>query len=137
MSKYEESKGFCMFYDWVEDLSYLAPAEAWELVRALNAYYTEGADPVSLVEGHLKAVAALLFHQIRRQEALSEARTESGRRGGMAKAKNSTAIANDSNAIAVPKQNLATNTNTDTDTNTDTNTLYRLRRRSPRARKRN
>ena len=40
MSKYEENKGFCMFYDWVEDLSYLAPADAWQIVRALNAYYT-------------------------------------------------------------------------------------------------
>ena len=41
MSKYEENKGFCMFYDWVEDLSYLAPADAWQIVRALNAYYTQ------------------------------------------------------------------------------------------------
>ncbi len=141
----DENKGFCLFFDWVEDLNYLDGADAWAVVRALYAYYTEGLDPVEQVARHLKATVALMFHQIRRQEAVSEAKAESGRRGGNAKAKvsnamanGSSAMANDSSAMAMPKQNVATNTNTNTNTktNTNTNTFYRYgsaARPSPKA----
>ena len=123
MSKYEENKGFCMFYDWVEDLSYLEPADAWQIVRALNAYYTEGTDPVALVEGHLKAVAALLMHQIRRQEEISAQRAE------LAKSTNEKCRVKkeqtqcERNAYAELTQSDATNTNTNTNTDTNTNTI--------------
>ena len=64
MVRNEENKGFCMFYDWVEDLNYLDGADAWSIVRALTAYYLEGVNPIDRVEKHLRATVAMMFHQI-------------------------------------------------------------------------
>ena len=105
----KESKGFFVFFDWVDDLNYLGGEKAWEMVTAICNYYRDGKNPVENVEQSLKPLASLMFHQIKRGESISAVREEAGRKGGFATAKNS-------KAEAKSKQNAPTNTNTNTNT---------------------
>ncbi len=76
MSK--NAKGFCMFFDWVEDLDQLGDSDgAWQIVKALSEYFKNGKNPVEAVTGPLRVVAALMYHQIMR----SEAKAIAGRKG--------------------------------------------------------
>lgn len=123
----KNEKGFCVFYDWVDDLDYLDPADAWVIVKAIKRYYQDGTSPVESVEGHLKAVASMIYNQIKRSESISNERAEAGRRGGKkAESKNEICLdlleqkeANDSkNEICLDllEQKEATETETDTET---------------------
>lgn len=114
MSEREKKKGFCLFFDWVDDLDNLEGADAWAVVKALCGYYREGTNPVEAVAGPLRVIVSIMFHQIKRGERVSEARSEAGRKGGFATAKAS-------KAKAKPKQKAATIT--DTITITDTHSL--------------
>ena len=76
MSK--SNKGFCMFYDWVEDLEQLGDSDgAWQIVKALSEYFKNGKNPVEAVTGPLRTVAAIMLHQIKR----SEMKAAAGRKG--------------------------------------------------------
>lgn len=66
------NKGFCMFFDWMEDLEYLSAEDAWTVIKALGNYYKNGVDPVENVDKHLKFALSVMFHQIKRQEEISE-----------------------------------------------------------------
>jgi hypothetical protein len=124
----KNEKGFCVFYDWVDDLDYLDPADAWVIVKAIKRYYQDGTSPVESVEGHLKAVASMIYNQIKRSESISNARAEAGRNGAAAKGETKPDVcqdlpkqklANDSkNDICqdLPKQKEATETETETET---------------------
>lgn len=124
----KNEKGFCIFYDWVDDLDYLDPADAWVIVKAIKRYYQDGTSPVESVEGHLKAVASMIYNQIKRSESISNARAEAGRNGAAAKGETKPDVcqdlpkqklANDSkNNVCqdLPKQKEATETETDTET---------------------
>lgn len=111
--KNDETKGFCLFYDWIDDLDYLDGESAWQIVKAICSYYRNGENPVDIVTKELKATVSIIFHQIQRKEAISTARSNAGQKGGFAKAKGS-------KAIAEPKQKLPT----DTITYTNTNNIY-------------
>lgn len=107
----KNEKGFCVFYDWVDDLDYLDPADAWVIVKAIKRYYQDGTSPVESVEGHLKAVASMIYNQIKRSESISNARAEAGRNGAAAKGETKPDVCQD-----LPKQKEATETETDTET---------------------
>lgn len=64
----KSSKGFCMFYDWVDDLDLLEGDDAWKVVKAIRDYYVDGREPVEHVEKHLKPVVSMIRNQIRRAE---------------------------------------------------------------------
>lgn len=66
------NKGFCMFFDWVEDLDYLPAEDAWKVTKALANYFKNGVNPVENGESHLKFALSIMFHQIKRQEEQSE-----------------------------------------------------------------
>lgn len=72
-------KGFCLFFDQVDALDDLKPADAWAVVRAIAEYHRSGADPVAAVPKSLKTVVKLIFQQIKRKEAESAAKAEGAR----------------------------------------------------------
>lgn len=113
MSK--SNKGFCMFYDWVEDLDQLGDSDgAWQIVKALSEYFKNGKNPVEAVTGPLRGMVAVMFHQIRRSEDVSQKRSEAGRKGVEAKI-NKKPIDNQVNfASAKLQQRSATETETKT-----------------------
>ena len=74
MSEREKKKGFCLFFDWVDDLDNLEGADAWAVVKALCGYYREGTNPVEAVAGPLRVAVSIMFHQIKRGEKISEVR---------------------------------------------------------------
>ncbi len=122
----KNEKGFCIFYDWVDDLDYLDPSDAWVIVKAIKRYYQDGTNPVESVQGHLRAIASMIFNQIKRSETISNARAEAGRNGAAAKSESKTEVcqdlpkqivANDSKSEVcqdLPKQEQATETETET-----------------------
>jgi len=57
-----------MFYDWLEDLNYVKPDEAWEIVRAIGNYYITGENPIDNVRSSCKGIVSLMLHQIKRSE---------------------------------------------------------------------
>jgi hypothetical protein len=75
----KESKGFCLFYDWVEVLSDLDPADAMEVIRAISAYKQTGADPVEACPKHVRAIVRMMYQQILRSEQVSEIRASAAK----------------------------------------------------------
>lgn len=133
----KNEKGFCIFYDWVDDLDYLDPADAWVIVKAIKRYYQDGTSPVESVEGHLKAVASMIYNQIKRSESISNARAEAGRNGAAAKGETKPDVCQD-----LPKQKSANDSKNDfcqdlpkqkeaTETETDTETEYSFSQSAP------
>lgn len=110
----DDKKGFCLFFDWVEDLDYLDGADAWIVVKALCDYYKNKINPIDNVPKELKPMVSMMFHQIQRQEDIKVKRQEAGRSGGFATAKNS-------KGVAMLQQKSPTETDTITDTETNTN----------------
>ena len=75
-------KGFYLFYDWIEDLDQLGDGDgAWQIVKALSEYFKNGKNPVEAVTGPLRGMVAVMFHQIRRAEDVSQKRSVAGRKG--------------------------------------------------------
>ena len=122
------SKGFCMFFDWVDALNELDPADAWTVVQAVSDYYTSGKDPVEVVPKHLRAIVKVMLQQIKRSEKVSEVRAEAAR------AKHEKRVADDNDDLqnfaeqkstkGLQKSATETDTETDTDTNTKTDTSF-------------
>ena len=83
----ENEKGFFLFFDWIDDLDHSDPADAWAVVKALCGYYREGINPVEAIDGPMRVVVSIMFHQIKRAEKISEVRREAGQKGGFATAK--------------------------------------------------
>ena len=78
------NKGFCMFYDWVDNLDILDGADAWVIVKAINAYCRDGVDPMETLKdekAYIRAVAAMMLSQIRRREEVSAKRAKAGQAG--------------------------------------------------------
>lgn len=122
MTKTEERKGFCVFYDWMDDLSYLSGEDAWAVMQALSGYYRDGINPIDVVDDHLKAVVSMMFHQILRREEVSAKRAENARVTNEKKKAVCEDLRTQSerNANAERTQRVATDTDTDTITDTDT-----------------
>lgn len=70
----ENKKAFYLFYDWIDDLDELDGADAWKVIKAICEYYRHGTNPLDNVDGTLKVVVSIMFHQIKRKEAVSEIR---------------------------------------------------------------
>lgn len=70
----ENEKGFFLFFDWIDDLDHSDAADAWAVVKALCGYYREGINPVEAIDGPMRVVVSIMFHQIKRREAISEVR---------------------------------------------------------------
>lgn len=118
----EENKGFCLFFDWIEDLDYHDGADAWKVIKALCNYYKDGISPIDAVEQKLKPTVSMMFHQIQRQQSISKVRAIAGQKGGFATAKNGKDEAKP-NQNPPTYTNTITNTKTETNTNTNTNTM--------------
>lgn len=117
--------GFCIFFDWVEVLNDLDPADAMAVIRAIADYEKNGVDPVEAVPKNVRAVVRLMFAQIKRREQVSEARAKAGRASAEARSadvcsnnaeQNSTSVEQDATTI--------TKTITETITETDNNNIY-------------
>lgn len=72
----ESEKAFYLFYDWIDDLDHLDGADAWRIVKAISEYHRNGTCPLDLVDGPLRSIVSILFHQIKRKEAVSEIRRQ-------------------------------------------------------------
>lgn len=97
----DSEKVFYLFFDWIDDLDHLDGADAWKIVKAIAEYYRNGTNPLDNVDGPLRVIVSIMFHQIKRKEQISEMRSEFGKRGGFATAKVN-------KAIAKPQQKSAT-----------------------------
>lgn len=120
-----ETKGFCMFYDWIEDLDYCDPADAWEIVKAIGSYFTTGENPTEKVTENCRGMVSMMMHQIKRSEVKSAA----GKKGAAVtngRSKKVTENKNDTSAATLPSADCrhanATKTETETETNTETKT---------------
>lgn len=98
----DNEKAFFLFYDWIDDLDSLDGADAWKVIKAISEYHRHGTNPLDLVDGTLRVIVSIMFHQIKRKESISEQRAQAGRKGGFSRV--NFAKANNSNA----KQRLAT-----------------------------
>lgn len=67
-------KGFCFFYDWLDDLDHLDGADAWRVTRAIGGYYRNGQNPIEAVDEPLRALVSVIYHQIERMEEISAIR---------------------------------------------------------------
>lgn len=71
----KERKTFDLFFDWIDDLDQLPDhTDSWRVVKAISEYYRHGTNPLDLVDGTLKTVVSIIFHQIKRKETISEIR---------------------------------------------------------------
>ena len=127
----KKDKGFCLFYDWVDDLDHLRGADAWKIIKALCDYYRYGINPVEQVSGALKTTVSIMFHQIQRKEAISAQRAQNAAETNKKKKDFACAERTQSerNADAERAQEDATNTNTNTNTNTGISPLSLTRAR--------
>ncbi len=75
----DSEKAFYLFFDWIEDIDSLDGADAWKVVKAIAEYHQHGTNPLDNVDGPLKAVVSIMFHQIKRKEAVSAQRAENAR----------------------------------------------------------
>ena len=74
-----------MFYDWVDDLDYVEPAQAWEIVKALNDYYRNGTNPIENVSKACRGIMSMMMHQIKRAEENAMAKSKAGKRSAATK----------------------------------------------------
>lgn len=72
----DKNKGFWLFYDWIDDLDHLDGESAWKVIRAIAEYHRQGQNPIDNVDGSLKAIVSIMFHQIKRKESVSEIRRQ-------------------------------------------------------------
>ncbi len=114
-----DKKGFCLFFDWIEDLNFLESAEAWKIIVALSEYFQNGTNPLELFEGQTRVILSMMMHQIKR----SEAKAESGRKGANVTNKKKLA---DSMPTECRQYADGTITNTITETITNTNTITNI-----------
>lgn len=75
----ENDKGFFLFFDWIDDLDHSDAADAWAVVKALCGYYREGINPVEAIDGPMRVVVSIMFHQIKRAERISAQRAQNAR----------------------------------------------------------
>ena len=75
----ENKKAFYLFYDWIDDLDELDGADAWKVIKAICEYYRHGTNPLDNVDGTLKVVVSIMFHQIKRSEKISQIRSRAAR----------------------------------------------------------
>ena len=68
----ENSRGFCIFYDWFEMFGMLTKEQVADLVIAIGRYYTEGADVTENVPEAIKPIAFIINKQLERTKSKKE-----------------------------------------------------------------
>lgn len=116
----KNNKGFCLFYDWMDSLDELDPADAYAVIRAISRYNETGEDPTTGFKGALKAFVMNLYQQIKRAEETSAAKAEGAR---ITNEKRANAERTHTERIPNAERTDESATNTNTITNTDTNTI--------------
>ena len=112
-----------MFFDWVEALDHLEDSTgAWKIVKALSEYFRNGTNPVEDLNGNLRVVAELMYHQILRLETRSAAKRKAAEATNIKRQLNKPAHAVHTQSNAVHAQNVAVQTQCD-DTITKTKTI--------------
>lgn len=117
----KNTKGFCLFFDWVERLKELDAKDAFSIIVALSDYFREGTNPVERFSGSLKMAVGMMFDQIKR----AEKKSATLRQNALQRWNNSeicNAIAMQTEAIALQTDTTITDTITDTNTNITTTT---------------
>ena len=130
------SKGFCIFYDWLKVFEMLGKEDVADLVLAIGRYYTEGADILEGVSDSTKPLATLIAQQIERARESKAAKTTFVRTGTKnktkTKAKTKTEAETDTNTETKAKTKTEAETNTETETKTkteaETKNINRLKR---------
>lgn len=131
-----KQKGFCLFFDWIDDLDHLDGADAWAVVKALCGYFREGTNPVDAVDGSLRVVVSIMFHQIKRAETISEQRAQNARDTNEKKKAKGEFLRAQSERSASAERTQCAATETDTETETD-NSFIRAARTCTREEKEN
>lgn len=111
-------KGFCLFYDWVDVLSDLDPADAMEVIRAISAYKQTGADPVEAVPKSARPVMRMMFQQIQRGEQVSAVRSNAGKASAESRFADFCSTSVQQKGAAVQQKST-----TETETNTETENI--------------
>ena len=114
------SKGFCIFYDWLEVFEMLKKEDVADLVLAIGRYYTEGADILEGVSDSTKPLATLIAQQIERARESKAAKTTFVRTESKNKTK--TKAKTKTEAETNTETETKTKTKTETETNTETET---------------
>ena len=114
----KEAKGWCFFFDWVENLKNLTGDEFKAVVLEINNYAKTKQKPS--VQGAIGAVISIIVSQMERKENISVKRANAGRKG--ANVTNSFASAKvDKHSAKVGYNN--NNNNNNTNNNNNNNTL--------------
>ena len=72
----ENSRGFCIFYDWLDVFRLLSKEQVGELVMAMGRYYTEGEAILSGVSAETAPIAMMIEKQIERAKARAKKEAE-------------------------------------------------------------
>ena len=110
----ENSRGFCIFYDWFEMFEMLTKEQVADLVIAIGRYYTEGADVTENVPEEIKPLAFIIYKQLERAKSRKEIKN--------AQVSGRTRTAEVINTTTETKTKTETETETTTETETETET---------------
>ena len=121
----ENSKGFCIFYDWLDTFRLLPKEGVADLLFALGEFYTSGTDVLENVPSEIKPIAMMIVKQIERARERAQRRRSAAEkyygRSTEAEEKN-TETKTVTNTQTTTETKTETKTEIDTETNTDTNT---------------
>ena len=117
----ENSKGFCIFYDWLEVFGLLTREQAGDLLFAIADFYLEGTDMVSAVSAEAKPIAMMIMKQIERAKINAERKKVRFKRAN-SDSKTETKTKTETETETTTKTETETKTKTETETTTKTET---------------
>ena len=77
----KEKKGWCVFFDWIENLKELSGEDFKSVIIAVNGYAEKKELPKDL-NGAIKIIVGFMIDQMERSEENSKKKAEAGRKGG-------------------------------------------------------
>lgn len=77
----KEKKGWCVFFDWIENLKELSGEDFKSVIIAVNGYAEKKELPKNL-NGAIKIIVGFMIDQMERSEENSRKKAEAGRKGG-------------------------------------------------------
>lgn len=120
--KNDNSRGFCIFYDWLAVFEMLKKEDVADLVLAIGRYYTEGADILEGVSDSTKPLATLIAQQLERARENKAAKTTFVRTGSKNKTKTKSKTKTEAETNTETETKTKTKTEADTNTETETKT---------------
>ena len=118
----ENSRGFCIFYDWLEVFEMFTSEQVGELIMAIGRYYTEGADIMKSVSEGTKPVALMILRQLERAKERKEKRSAQAAPVGNKVEVINTTTETETETTTETKTKTKTETETTTETETETET---------------